>query len=160
MRIVLVAVGRLKVGPERELFDRYLKRLTDSARTIGLTGVELREVPESRARRAQDRVNEEAAGILGAISQDSLLVLLDERGPAISSLDWAAEIGRARDSGRGAYAVAIGGADGLGPELHGRADRLVSFGAVTWPHQLVRAMAAEQLYRAATILSGHPYHRA
>jgi 23S rRNA (pseudouridine1915-N3)-methyltransferase len=160
VRIVLIAVGRLKAGPERELFDRYFKRLTESARTIGLTGVDLREVAESRARRPEDRMNDEAAAILGATPGDSLLVLLDERGPSLTSAEWAAEIGRARDSGRAAYSVAIGGADGLGPEVRLRAHRLVSFGAMTWPHQFVRVMAAEQLYRAATILSGHPYHRA
>ena len=105
-------------------------------------------------------MNDEGAGILSATPGDSLLVLLDERGSPLSSSDWALEIGRARDSGRSAYAVAIGGADGLGPEVRLRAHRLVSFGATTWPHQLVRVMAAEQLYRAATILSGRPYHRA
>ena len=160
MRIVLIAVGRLKAGPERELFDRYFKRLSEGARAIGLTGVDLREVPESRARRPEDRVNEEADGVLKVVPGDSLLVLLDERGAPITSSEWAAEIARARDSGRAAYAVAIGGADGLGPQLRPRAHRLVGFGAMTWPHQLVRVMAAEQLYRAATILSGHPYHRA
>ena len=87
------------------------------------------------------------------------LVLLDERGPPATSEEWAADIGRARDASRPAYAVAIGGPDGLDPSLGAAAHRVVSFGAMTWPHQLVRVMAGEQLYRAMTILSGHPYHR-
>ena len=159
MRLLLIAVGRLKAGPERELLNRYLKRLTESARAIGLAGVDQREIAESRARRPEDRMAEEAAAILDAIPRDGLLALLDERGPTLTSAEWAADIGRARDSGRAAYAVAIGGADGLHPELRPRAHRLVSFGAMTWPHQLVRVMASEQLYRALSILGAHPYHR-
>ena len=159
MRLALVCVGRLKAGPERELFDRYFKRLGESARGVGIAGVDLREIAESRARRPEDRREEEAAAILGAAPTGATLAALDERGVCLSSAEWAAEIGRARDASRPAYAVVVGGPDGLSGSLRATADRVVSFGAMTWPHQLVRAMACEQLYRAVTILSGHPYHR-
>jgi len=150
----------MKAGPERELSDRYLKRLSEAARSVGIPGVDLREIEESRARRPEDRRETEAAAILAALPAGSMLVVLDERGASPSSSEWAAEIGRARDAARPAYAVVVGGADGLSPSLREKADRIIGFGAMTWPHQLVRVMAGEQLYRAITILGGHPYHRA
>jgi 23S rRNA (pseudouridine1915-N3)-methyltransferase len=159
VRLALVCVGKLKAGPERLLFDRYVKRLTESARSAGLTGVDLREIGESRARRPDERRAEEGAAILAATPKGGALVLLDERGAPATSEEWAADIARERDASRGAYAVAIGGPDGLDPSLRAHAHRILSFGAMTWPHQLVRVMAGEQLYRAMTILAGHPYHR-
>jgi 23S rRNA (pseudouridine1915-N3)-methyltransferase len=159
MRLSLVCVGRLKAGPERELFERYSIRLTESARGVGLVGVDLREIGESRARRPEDRRAEEGAAILTAVPTGGDLVLLDERGTSPTSEEWAADIGRARDASRIVYAVAIGGPDGLDLSLRAQAHRIISFGSLTWPHQLVRVMAAEQLYRALTILAGHPYHR-
>ncbi len=160
MRLLLIGVGRLKAGPERELFERFFKRLTDLARASGFSGVDLREIEEGRARRADDRRTEEARSVLAALPKGARLVLLDERGAALASPQWADEIGKARDSGAPAYALVIGGPDGLDPSLREKADRVLSFGAVTWPHQLVRVMAAEQLYRSLSILTGHPYHRA
>ena len=159
MRIVLICVGRLKAGPERELFERYFKRLTESARGVGVTGVDLREIDESRAHRAEDRREAEAAAIAAAAPANAILIALDERGEATTSEEWAAEIGRARDAAQPAYAVVIGGPDGLAASLRAKARRVVSFGMMTWPHQLVRVMASEQLYRVVSILSGHPYHR-
>ena len=159
MRLLLIGVGRLKGGPERELFDRYFKRLSDLARTAGFSGADLREIEEGRARRPEDRKVEESRLILAALPRGARLALLDERGEAWSSQEWAGEIGKARDSATPAYALAIGGPDGLDPVLRAKAHAVLSFGAMTWPHQLVRAMAAEQLYRALSILSGHPYHR-
>ncbi|MBV8472510.1 MAG: 23S rRNA (pseudouridine(1915)-N(3))-methyltransferase RlmH [Hyphomicrobiales bacterium] len=159
MRLTLIGVGRLKAGPERELFERYFKRLSDLARSQGISEVELREVDEGRARRAQDRQAEEARAILAAAPKGGWLALLDERGAAMTSVQWAAEIGKARDGAAPAYAVVIGGPDGLDPALRAEARTILSFGAMTWPHQLVRAMASEQLYRALSILGGHPYHR-
>jgi 23S rRNA (pseudouridine1915-N3)-methyltransferase len=95
-----------------------------------------------------------------ALPDSAVLILLDERGKALGSEDFANLIGRFRDDGKRDLMIAIGGADGLDPELVARADAQICFGKMTWPHQLVRIMAAEQLYRAVTILSGHPYHRA
>jgi 23S rRNA (pseudouridine1915-N3)-methyltransferase len=159
LRIALIAVGRLKAGPERELFERYVARLRAMARSVGVADVDLREIDESRARRPEDRREEEAAAILKTVGPRDALVLLDERGVSPTSADWAADVARERDRGQGAYAVVIGGPDGLSPGLRAKAHKVVSFGAMTWPHQLVRVMAAEQLYRALSILSGHPYHR-
>ncbi|HKN30051.1 MAG TPA: 23S rRNA (pseudouridine(1915)-N(3))-methyltransferase RlmH [Roseiarcus sp.] len=160
MRIVLICVGRLKAGPEQELFARYFKRLTETARGVGIAGVDLRELDESRARRPDDRREEEAASIIAAAPSGAGLIALDERGDSPTSEEWAADIRRARDAAQPIYAVVIGGPDGLSPSLRAKARRVVSFGAMTWPHQLARVMASEQLYRALSILSGHPYHRA
>ena len=160
MRLTLIGVGRLKSGPERELFDRYFKRLGDMARSQGISEVELREIEEGRARRPQDRQAEEARAILAVAPKGAWLALLDERGAAMTSAQWAAEIGKARDGAVPAYAVVVGGPDGLDASLRTQARMILSFGAMTWPHQLVRAMASEQLYRALSILGGHPYHRA
>ena len=159
MRIALIAVGRLKAGPERALYERYVGRLRAMARAVGVADLDLREIDESRARRPEDRREEEAAAILKAVGPRDALVLLDERGSSPTSADWAADVARERDRGQAVYAVAIGGPDGLAPGLRAKAHKVVSFGAMTWPHQLVRVMAAEQLYRALSILSGHPYHR-
>jgi 23S rRNA (pseudouridine1915-N3)-methyltransferase len=160
LRLLLIGVGRLKGGPERELFERYFKRLGGLARTIGIASVDLREIEEGRARRPEDRRAEEARLILADLPKGATLALLDERGAALTSAQWAAEIGGARDGAAPAYALVIGGPDGLDPSLREKAQRILSFGAVTWPHQLVRVMAAEQLYRSLSILAGHPYHRA
>ena len=158
MRLTVVAVGRMKAGPERELLARYIERTGALAPSVGVSRVEWREVAEGRAGRAEDRRAEEARGILAAVPKDGWLAALDERGAALTSPQWAAEISRARD-GSIAYAVVIGGPDGLDPTLRAAARSVISFGAMTWPHQLVRVMAAEQLYRALSILAGHPYHR-
>ncbi len=159
MRIALICVGRLKTGPERELFDRYFTRIKGVARSVGVADVELREIEESRARRAEDRREEEAAAVVKALAPRDALIALDERGASPTSAEWAADIARLRDEARSGYAVVIGGPDGLSPALRAKAHKVIAFGAMTWPHQLVRVMAAEQLYRALTILSGHPYHR-
>jgi 23S rRNA (pseudouridine1915-N3)-methyltransferase len=160
MRVGLFAVGRLKSGPEKELAARYLDRFAKTGPAIGLEFSRVVEVAESRAPQSDTRKREEAAQLEKALPEGAVLILLDERGKAHGSEEFAAMIGRFRDSGKRDLMVAIGGADGLDPELISRADAQICFGKMTWPHQLVRIMAAEQLYRAVTILSGHPYHRA
>ena len=124
MRLALVCVGKLRAGPERLLFDRYFKRLTEGARGAGLAGVDLREISESRARRPDERRTEERTAILAAAPKGGALVLLDERGASATSEEWAADIGRARDASRTAYTVAIGGPDGLDPSLAALAHRV------------------------------------
>ena len=160
MRLTILAVGRMKAGPERELLERYAKRLDTLAPSIGVSRVDWREVDEGRARNVEERRLEEARGILASVPKGAWLVALDVRGATLTSAQWAAEIGKVRDSSIPAYAVAIGGADGFDPGLRDAARSIVSFGAMTWPHQLVRVMVGEQLYRALSILAGHPYHRA
>jgi len=149
----------MKAGPERELLARYAERVGALAASVGFSRVDWKEVADGRAGRVEDRRAEEARAILAAVPKGGWLTVLDERGSAMTSAQWAAEIGRARDGSLPAYAMVIGGPDGLDPTLRAAARSTVSFGAMTWPHQLVRVMAAEQLYRALSILAGHPYHR-
>lgn len=160
MKITLAAVGRLKAGPERDIASRYLERAQAAGRGAGLTGVEWREIEESRARRPEDRKTEEAAALLALAAKGARIIALDERGKSMGSEAFAADIGAARDDGSPGYVLVIGGADGLDDEVRRLAALTLSFGAMTWPHQLVRIMALEQIYRAITILTGHPYHRA
>jgi 23S rRNA (pseudouridine1915-N3)-methyltransferase len=160
LRLTVIAVGRMKAGPERELWDRYAKRLAGLASSLGIAHMEWREVDEGRARGAEERRAEEARAILAAAPKGGWLAALDERGAALTSAQWAAEIGKARYGAAASYAVVIGGPDGLDPSVRAAARTIISFGAMTWPHQLVRVMAGEQLYRALSILAGHPYHRA
>lgn len=160
MRLVVIAVGRLKQGPERELAERYRRRFQDIGRNLGFRGLDICEIPESRAREAAGRLAEEATAISAAIPPSSMLVTLDARGETIDSATLARRLGGWRDQSIGSASFVIGGADGLSPELRGRKSWTIAFGAATWPHQLVRVMLLEQLYRAATILAGHPYHRA
>lgn len=159
MRLVVAAVGRMKAGAERELADRYLDRLQKAGRVIGLRSVEVVEIRDSRAQDVERRRLEEAIALANVIADGSASMVLDERGANLDSAAIAGEIRVWRDSGRDAAVFVIGGADGLGAEIKRRADVTLSFGAATWPHQLVRVMLLEQLYRAVTILSGHPYHR-
>jgi len=159
MRLLVIAIGRLKQGPERELTERYRERFDDIGRKLGFRGLEIHEIPESRARDAAARIAEEAAAISAAIPPKSVLVALDERGDSIDSNSFARNLGRWRDDQIANTIFSIGGADGLSPELRRMAKLRMAFGSATWPHQMVRVMLLEQIYRAATILAGHPYHR-
>lgn len=156
MRILIAAVGRLRgrarEGPEAALVAEYLRRLP--------WPVKLVEVAQSRAPTAEQRKAEEAAALDRAVPQGHVLVALDEHGRDLDSAGLADWLGRLSGEGRGDLAFVIGGPDGLAPELAGRAVLRLAFGRQTWPHLLVRAMLAEQLYRAYTIREGHPYHRA
>lgn len=160
MRLVVIAIGRLKQGPERELAERYRERFDDIGRKLGFRGLEVHEIAESRARDAGTRMAEETAAISAAIPPKSVVVALDERGDNIDSDVFARQLGRWRDDQVANTIFIIGGADGLSPELRRMAKLRMAFGSATWPHQMVRVMLLEQLYRAATILAGHPYHRA
>ena len=160
MRLSILTIGRLKAGPERELWDRYAKRIAAIAPGLGLAPVEWREFEESRARRTEERRAEEAKILLAAAPKGGLIVALDERGASPSSEHFAAGIGKARDGSVPAYVFVIGGPDGLDESVRAQARATISFGAMTWPHQMVRVMLGEQIYRALSILSVHPYHRA
>lgn len=154
MRLTIAAVGRLRQGPEAVLVADYLDRFARTGRGIGLPAVAMAEVEAKAGGMAAE------AGLLAkAIPAGAAIVTLDERGAMLTSPEFAARLGRWRDAGRDA-AFVIGGADGIAPDLQARADLSISFGRMVWPHLLVRVMLAEQLYRAATILSGGPYHRA
>lgn len=159
MRVVLAAVGRLKDGPERLLCTRYLDRARDIGRRLGIRAVDTLELDESPDRSADGRRDAEARAMLTRLPGQAGVIAFDEHGALCSSREFAAHIARLRDGGMSDLALVIGGPDGLGPGLRDRAALRLAFGPATFPHGLVRVMAAEQLYRALTILAGHPYHR-
>jgi 23S rRNA (pseudouridine1915-N3)-methyltransferase len=160
MRLIVAAIGRLKAGPERELAERYRDRVAKAGRAVGLRDIEIIEIRESRAPEVAKRVLEESIALANIIPERAVVVALDQTGEALDSGSITGVLRGWRDAGRPAAVFCIGGADGLGLELAARADLTLAFGAATWPHQLVRIMLLEQLYRAVTILAGHPYHRA
>jgi 23S rRNA (pseudouridine1915-N3)-methyltransferase len=160
MRILLAAIGRLKQGPERELAAAYRKRAETVGRVFGLRQIELVEIRESRAHDAERRRVEESIAIANVIPERATVVVLDENGENLDSPTLAALLREWRAEDRDAVCFIIGGADGLAESLRGRAKLKLAFGKTTWPHQLARVMLLEQIYRAGTILAGHPYHRA
>jgi len=159
MRVLIAAVGRLKQGPERELAERYRKRATDVGRMIGWQACDIIEIRDSRADNPERRMLEESIAIANVVPDRAVTIILDERGESLNSAALAARLQDWRAAERPAAVFILGGADGLAAGLREKADLALAFGALTWPHQLVRVMLLEQLYRAATILSGHPYHR-
>ena len=156
MRVHICAVGRLRASPEKSLVDDYLTRFDRTGRALGLGPAQVIEVEDKKSR----GMAAEAELLEKAIPAGSLLCVLDERGQLETSPDFAARLGSWRDQGRSDVAFVIGGADGLDKRLRSRADHRLSFGKMVWPHMMVRVMLSEQLYRAASILSGGPYHRA
>ena len=160
MRIVVAAIGRLKQDSETELSERYRKRVAQTGRQLGLRDIEIIEIRESRATDAGKRMLEESIALANVIPQDAAVVLLDSLGENLDSIGFATQLAKWRANGRPAIVFLIGGADGLAASLREKAELRLSFGAATWPHQLVRVMLLEQLYRSMTILAGHPYHRA
>jgi 23S rRNA (pseudouridine1915-N3)-methyltransferase len=160
MRIIVAAVGRLKQGPETELSARYRKRAAQTGRQLGLRDVEVIEIRESRAGEPGKRMLEESIALANIIPQNGAVVVLDPHGENLDSSALAAQLAKWRENGRPATVFLIGGADGLAANLGEKASLRLSFGKATWPHQLVRVMLLEQIYRATTILTGHPYHRA
>ena len=159
MRLIVAAVGRLKAGAERELAERYRERAAKAGRGIGLRDVEIVEIRDSRAQDTAKRVLEESIALANVIPDGAVTIVLDERGDNLDSAAIAGQIKMWREAGRPAAVFIVGGADGLDRDIKQRATVRLAFGAATWPHQLARIMLLEQLYRAVTILSGHPYHR-
>ena len=155
MKISLCVVGRLRAGPEKQLIDDYLTRFDRTGRPLSLGPTRVTEVEDRKG----GGMAAEAALLRKAIPKEAALVVLDERGRTMSSPDFANRIADFRDSGRSEIAFVIGGADGIDPTLRSDADLTLSFGQMVWPHMMARAMLAEQLYRAASILAGSPYHR-
>jgi 23S rRNA (pseudouridine1915-N3)-methyltransferase len=160
LRLHVLCIGRLKAGPERQLVARYSERIASAGRSVGLGPLDIREIDESRARRPDDRKIDEALRIAVLLPEGGTLWALDEKGASLTSEDFSRDIAKVRDADTPALGLAIGGPDGLDESLRQRANGLIAFGAMTLPHQLVRVLLLEQIYRAITILSGHPYHRA
>ena len=156
MRVQISAVGRLRGGPERALFDDYQTRFDRTGRALALGPLTLHEVEDKKG----GGMAAEAVLLEKSVPGGALICVLDERGQRLSSPEFAGKLAQWRDQGVSDLAFVIGGADGIAPDLRKRADVALSFGAMVWPHMLVRVMLAEQLYRAASILSGGPYHRA
>ena len=156
MRLIVLAIGAVRSAPCLELCELYSWRLR-SGQPLG--PLEFKDVTERRGSSSHKRREDEGARLIGAVPEGARLVVLDERGKESDSRKFAALLGRWRDEGVREATFIIGGADGLGETVRARADHLLSLGAMTWPHDLARAMLAEQLYRANCILSGHPYHR-
>ena len=152
----LCAVGRLRSGPERDLIADYTHRFDRTGRALSLGPLTEHEVEDKK----NAGMAAEAELLARAVPAGAVLVTLDERGRLLTSPEFAAQLARWRDGGRQDVAFVIGGADGIDPSLRAKADFSISFGQMVWPHMLVRVMLAEQLYRAANILSGGPYHRA
>lgn len=159
MKLLIAAVGKLKAGPERELYDRYAERATQAGRALGLGPVTTAELPESRAGSACARMDDEAARLLARVGDDGFRIVLAETGRAVTSRAFADLIAGNRDRGTQQLCFLIGGADGHGAAVSREAQFVLSLGPMTLPHGLARIVLAEQLYRAVTILSGHPYHR-
>jgi 23S rRNA (pseudouridine1915-N3)-methyltransferase len=156
MRVQICAVGRLRKGPERDLYDDYLTRFDRSGRALALGPAKLIEVEDKKG----GGIGAEAALLERAVPDGALICTMDERGKVMTSPEFARLLGTWRDQGRQDVAFVVGGADGIDPALRAKADASLSFGKMVWPHMLVRVMLAEQLYRAASILAGGPYHRA
>jgi 23S rRNA (pseudouridine1915-N3)-methyltransferase len=159
VRLTIAAVGRLKDGPERELFARYAKRFDDAGRALALGPLRLAELPEGRAAKPDLRKADEAARLLKAAADAEAVVALDAKGKAMTSEAFAKWIAARRDAGTKMLAFLVGGPDGHGPAALEAATLTLSLGTLTLPHGLARVVLAEQLYRAATIIAGHPYHR-
>ncbi|SDU47875.1 23S rRNA (pseudouridine(1915)-N(3))-methyltransferase RlmH [Stappia sp. ES.058] len=160
MRVHIACIGRLKNGPERTLFERYEDRIGKAGRGVSVGPLSVTELGESRAQRDDDRKAEEARALLAAMPAGAVIIALDEAGKTLSSAAFSHELLRLRDAGTGDIVFAIGGPDGHGNALLEAARVTLAFGPMTWPHQIARVLLAEQIYRAITIASGHPYHRA
>ncbi|WP_270725679.1 23S rRNA (pseudouridine(1915)-N(3))-methyltransferase RlmH [Shimia sp. Alg240-R146] len=155
LKVHICAVGRLRSGAERDLLDDYLTRFDRTGRALGLGPVAVHEVEDRKG----GGMSMEAPLLQGVIPRGAVICALDERGKLMSSPEFANMLGGWRDDGRGDVAFVIGGADGIDPSLRAQADAKLSFGKMVWPHMLARVMLGEQLYRAASILAGAPYHR-
>ncbi len=160
MRLQVLAIGRLKAGPEKTLAEDYRARLAGLGRKAGITRLTVTDFAESQAQTAGQRQDEEAGVLAGALAPKAFTIVLDERGKALSSVDFAKLLQRHLDQGTTELAFLIGGPDGHSAATRKSAGLLISLGAMTWPHRLVRVMLLEQIYRAVTIMVNHPYHRA
>jgi len=160
LHLSILAIGKMKPGPQAELLKHYLARCDKAGRQLGFKGPKIREWNESGANSAEHRKHEEAKLLTGAIQSDSRVICLDERGKDLSSQEFADILCNSLENSISQLCFAIGGPDGHSKAFRDNCSDVIRFGKMTWPHQLARVMLAEQLYRAITILSGHPYHRA
>mgnify|MGYP000394386932 CR=1 FL=1 len=160
MRIAITAIGKLKDPEERSIVERYAKRMSGAGKPLGLGPLEIRELPESRAPDVATRKRDEAARLLRDVGSGDFVVALEPTGKSLTSEAFAAFMRATRDEGTNTCVFLIGGPDGHGGAALDAAALKLSLGSLTLPHGLARVVLVEQLYRATTILSGHPYHRA
>jgi len=159
VRLTVLAVGRLKAGPEKTLAEDYRQRAEGLGRKVGISRLAVGEFAESPAATAAQRIAEEARLLQSAMPARAFAIVLDERGQALTSLAFSDLLRRQAEAGTADLVFMIGGPDGHAAETRGRAGLILSLGPMTWPHRLVRVMIAEQIYRAVTIMVNHPYHR-
>ncbi|MBL8907049.1 MAG: 23S rRNA (pseudouridine(1915)-N(3))-methyltransferase RlmH [Rhizobiales bacterium] len=159
MRMTILAIGRMKAGPEKDLCDDYLDRARAMGRACGITALDVRDFPESGLHDASRRREAEAKALASALGPRSFQIVLDETGRALVSAEFASLLRREIEGGAGDIAFLIGGPDGHARSTRESSDLTLSLGPMTWPHRLVRVMLAEQIYRAVTIMVNHPYHR-
>ncbi|SDW75534.1 23S rRNA (pseudouridine(1915)-N(3))-methyltransferase RlmH [Litoreibacter albidus] len=155
MKVTICAIGRLRAGPELDLIKDYLQRFDRTGRNLGLGPAQIMELEDKKG----GGPTAEAALLERAIPKGAKICAMDERGKVMTSPEFADMMGNWRDQGTSDLAFIIGGADGLSKQLRAQADTSLSFGKMVWPHMLARVMLCEQLYRAASIQSGSPYHR-
>jgi 23S rRNA (pseudouridine1915-N3)-methyltransferase len=160
MRLLILAVGHARGTSEGALCDDFIERAARMGRNMGFTSIALEEVSVSKARETKARMDDEAQRLAARVPDGAHVILLDAKGKGMTSEDFSETLGLLRDAGTRDMAFVIGGPDGLVPLPGIRAGRSLAFGPQTWPHLMVRAMLSEQIYRALTILAGHPYHRA
>jgi 23S rRNA (pseudouridine1915-N3)-methyltransferase len=159
LKVTIAAIGRMKSGPEADLLDTYLTRARQQGRQAGLSSISIHEFAESRKPDTAARKAEEASALLAVCPPGASIIALDERGKTLSSQQFADTLRHELDTGTSDLVFCIGGPDGHGDAVHSAAKLTVSFGRMSWPHKLARAMLGEQIYRAVTILVNHPYHR-
>jgi 23S rRNA (pseudouridine1915-N3)-methyltransferase len=160
MRITVAAVGSSRqAAPEQSLADDYRKRAAALGGRLGFSKLDFISVATSRATNSDARMDDEAKKLTARIPAAAHRIILDEEGRSLSSEDFATHLAALRDRGIRDLIFVIGGPDGLSRTFRETAAESLAFGPQTWPHQLVQAMLAEQIYRAFTILAGHPYHR-
>ena len=160
MRLTILTVGHARGTSEGALCDEFLDRAQKMGRNMGFASVAVEEISVGKTRDAATRMNDEAARLAARLPDGAHIVLLDARGKGMTSEDFADMLGALRDAGTKDLVFVIGGPDGLSALPGKKAGRSLAFGPQTWPHLLARALLAEQVYRALTILAGHPYHRA
>jgi len=160
MRLLILAVGHARGTPEGAMTDDFIGRAKAFGKRLGFTSVTVEEVAVSKLRETKSRISEEGERLAGRIPPGAQVIFLDARGKGMTSEDFAETLGAMRDAGARDLVFLIGGPDGLDPGPQVKSSRSLAFGPQTWPHLLVRAMLAEQIYRALTILGNHPYHRA
>lgn len=157
-RLELVAVGRLKPGPEQILIEDYQQRIMAVGPALGFSSFKCLEIDLRGGDPGQRRTRENEA-LRDAASGHDYVIGLDRSGRSLTSRGFADLLAAVRDDGHGRLGFMIGGSDGFDEDTRRHANKLISFGAQTWPHLLVRVMVMEQIYRSLSLLAGHPYHR-